>query len=81
MKRFLKSCVQYLGPDPNRIWHFLKVKSVSKNSCSPLIPVIYMFRYWNQLNEDIRILLQRFDAEYGDESEKKEKILLATVHR
>lgn len=28
-------------------------------------------RYWNQLNEDIRILLQRFDAETGDESEKK----------
>jgi hypothetical protein len=36
-----------------------------------------MFRYWNQLNEDIRILLQRFDAEYGDESEKKGYILLA----
>jgi len=28
-------------------------------------------RYWNQLNEDIRILLQRFDAETGDELEKK----------
>ena len=28
-------------------------------------------RYWNQLNEDIRVLLQRFDAETGDESEKK----------
>ncbi|XP_059099011.1 E3 ubiquitin-protein ligase Bre1-like [Tigriopus californicus] len=28
-------------------------------------------RYWNQLNEDIRILLQRFDGETGDESEKK----------
>ena len=27
-------------------------------------------RYWNQLNEDVRILLQRFDAETGDESEK-----------
>ena len=26
-------------------------------------------RYWNQLNEDIRILLQRFDAETGDELE------------
>lgn len=26
-------------------------------------------RYWNQLNEDIRILLQRFDAETGDEME------------
>uniref|UniRef100_A0A8D8LKE6 E3 ubiquitin protein ligase n=1 Tax=Cacopsylla melanoneura TaxID=428564 RepID=A0A8D8LKE6_9HEMI len=28
-------------------------------------------RYWNQLNEDIRILLQRFDAETADESESK----------
>ena len=26
-------------------------------------------RYWNQLNEDIRILLERFDAETGDERE------------
>merc|ERR1712045_725320 len=29
-------------------------------------------RYWNQLNEDMRILLQRFDAETGDEEEKEE---------
>lgn len=28
-------------------------------------------RYWNQLNEDIRILLQRFDAETSDEFENK----------
>jgi len=28
-------------------------------------------RYWNQLNEDIRILLQRFDTECGDEQEKR----------
>ncbi|XP_034938815.1 E3 ubiquitin-protein ligase Bre1 isoform X2 [Chelonus insularis] len=28
-------------------------------------------RYWNQLNEDIRLLLQRFDAETADESENK----------
>jgi hypothetical protein len=36
-------------------------------------------RYWNQLNEDIRILLQRFDAEYGDESEKKGCTMLAST--
>lgn len=30
-------------------------------------------RYWNQLNEDIRVLLQRFDAETADESENKSK--------
>lgn len=28
-------------------------------------------RYWNQLDEDARVLLQRFDAEGADESEKK----------
>ena len=28
-------------------------------------------RYWNQLNEDIRILLERFDAETGDERENE----------
>ena len=27
--------------------------------------------YWNQLDEDVRVLLQRFDAETVDESEKK----------
>lgn len=47
-------------------------------------------RYWNQLNEDVRILLQRFDAETADENESKSmkhdvsqfsypKILLATM--
>lgn len=30
-----------------------------------------MNRYWNQFNEDIRILLQRFDAETADEQESK----------
>ena len=30
-------------------------------------------RYWNQLDEDVRVLLQRFDAEGADESEKKSK--------
>jgi E3 ubiquitin-protein ligase BRE1 len=32
-------------------------------------------RYWNQLNEDIRILLQRFDAETADELESKSNYL------
>lgn len=32
-------------------------------------------RYWNQLNEDIRVLLQRFDAETADESENKSGFL------
>lgn len=33
-------------------------------------------RYWNQLNEDIRVLLQRFDAETADESENKSKLII-----
>lgn len=33
-------------------------------------------RYWNQLNEDIRVLLQRFDAETADESENKSKLAI-----
>lgn len=47
-------------------------------------------RYWNQLNEDIRVLLQRFDAETADEAENKSMstfgiigiwhILLTIVH-
>ena len=28
-------------------------------------------RYWNQLNEDLRVLLLRFDAETSDETENK----------
>uniref|UniRef100_A0A2P2I871 E3 ubiquitin protein ligase n=1 Tax=Hirondellea gigas TaxID=1518452 RepID=A0A2P2I871_9CRUS len=28
-------------------------------------------RYWNQFNEDIRLMLQRFDAETADETENK----------
>lgn len=34
-----------------------------------------MNRYWNQLNEDVRILLQRFDAETADENESRSKQL------
>lgn len=30
-------------------------------------------RYWNQLNEDVRVVLQRFDAETADETENKSK--------
>lgn len=41
-------------------------------------------RYWNQLNEDIRVLLQRFDAETADETENKskdfEKLLFHVFH-
>lgn len=35
-------------------------------------------RYWNQFNEDIRILLQRFDAETADEQESKNESEVTT---
>lgn len=35
-------------------------------------------RYWNQFNEDIRILLQRFDAETTDETESKNESEVTT---
>lgn len=35
-------------------------------------------RYWNQLNEDIRVLLQRFDAETADELENKNEMEATT---
>lgn len=37
-------------------------------------------RYWNQLNEDIRVLLQRFDAETADESENRSKLTTMFIH-
>ena len=33
-------------------------------------------RYWNQFNEDIRLMLQRYDAETADEFETKSKLFL-----
>jgi E3 ubiquitin-protein ligase BRE1 len=35
-------------------------------------------RYWNQFNEDIRILLQRFDAETADEQESNNESKVTT---
>lgn len=34
-------------------------------------------RYWNQFNEDIRLMLQRFDAETADESETRSELIFA----
>lgn len=34
-------------------------------------------RYWNQFNEDIRLMLQRFDAETADESETRSELMFA----
>ena len=44
----------------------------SENKQTASEATVYVInRYWNQLNEDFRILLQRFDAEISDESENK----------
>ena len=32
-------------------------------------------RYWNRFNEDIRLMLEKYDAEMADESETKSKII------
>lgn len=37
-------------------------------------------RYWNQLNEDIRVLLQRFDAETADELESKSNLYYIYIY-
>lgn len=37
-------------------------------------------RYWNQFNEDIRLMLQRYDAETADESETKSKLQSLTYY-
>ena len=45
--------------------------------CRLCLRIIYVFfafiSYWNQLDEDVRLLLQRFDAESADESGKQSK--------
>lgn len=44
-------------------------KAESKHTSSEAT-VYVINRYWNQLNEDVRILLQRFDSEISDETEQ-----------
>lgn len=37
-------------------------------------------RYWNQFNEDIRLMLLRFDAETSDEAENRSKFFLLQIN-
>lgn len=46
-----------------------RIEQLDKKQTSAELIVDVVNRYWNQLNEDLRILLQRFDAETSDESE------------
>jgi len=48
----------------------LKIDKLEQRQTQDDAVINVIHRYWNQLNEDIRILLLRFDAETGDESEK-----------
>lgn len=46
-----------------------RIEAAEKKQTSAEAIVYVINRYWNQLNEDVRILLQRFDAETADETE------------
>ncbi|RWS23070.1 E3 ubiquitin-protein ligase Bre1-like protein, partial [Leptotrombidium deliense] len=48
----------------------LRIEQLEKKQTSAESIVYVINRYWNQLNEDLRVLLQRFDCETSDESEK-----------
>ncbi|KAH6932261.1 hypothetical protein HPB50_004134 [Hyalomma asiaticum] len=48
-----------------------RVEQLEKRQTSDEGVLTVVNRYWNQLNEDLRILLQRFDSEAWDESEQR----------
>ncbi|XP_067012730.1 E3 ubiquitin-protein ligase Bre1 isoform X2 [Anabrus simplex] len=57
----------------HRIEHELRqrIEQLEKRQTQDDAVLNVVNRYWNQLNEDIRVLLQRFDAETADESENR----------
>lgn len=48
-----------------------RIEHLEKKQTSQEAIVYVINRYWNILNEDLRVLLQRFDAETSDEAESK----------
>uniref|UniRef100_A0A131YMN0 E3 ubiquitin protein ligase n=1 Tax=Rhipicephalus appendiculatus TaxID=34631 RepID=A0A131YMN0_RHIAP len=48
-----------------------RVEQLEKRQTSDEGVLTVVNRYWNQLNEDLRVLLQRFDSEAWDESEQR----------
>lgn len=48
-----------------------RIEQLEKRQTSDEAVLCVVNRYWNQLNEDLRILLQRFDAETSDEYENR----------
>ena len=51
----------------------LRIDQLERRQTQDDAVINVIHRYWNQLNEDMRTLLQRFDAETGDEEEKSEE--------
>lgn len=47
----------------------LRIEQLEKRQTQDDAVLNVVNRYWNQLNEDIRIMLQRFDTETSDEIE------------
>lgn len=48
-----------------------RIEQIEKKMASDEAIAYVINRYWNQLNEDLRVLLQRFDAETSDEQENR----------
>ncbi|CAG2123482.1 unnamed protein product, partial [Medioppia subpectinata] len=48
-----------------------RIEQLEKKQTSDEVITYVINRYWNQLNEDLRVLLLRFDAETSDETENK----------
>lgn len=48
-----------------------RIEQLEKKQTSTEAVVFVVNRYWNQFNEDLRILLQRFDSQVTDESEEQ----------
>ena len=50
-----------------------RIEQLEQRQATDDAVLVIVNRYWNQLDEDVRVLLQRFDAENADESEKESK--------
>jgi len=48
-----------------------RIEQLEKRLTTDYDVLMVINRYWNQLDEDVRVLLQRFDAEAADEAESK----------
>uniref|UniRef100_A0A2R5LCT0 E3 ubiquitin protein ligase n=1 Tax=Ornithodoros turicata TaxID=34597 RepID=A0A2R5LCT0_9ACAR len=55
-----------------------RVEQLEKRQTSDEGLLTVVNRYWNQLNEDLRVLLQRFDAETSDEAEGRNEAAATT---